>query len=404
MLNNEIRQDFKSNWFVCLILIIGMVPLWAKGYCMYLLILLLPVVLLYYRKIDGTSLLILIFSILYTYFQKSNGHAYTPSSLIFDLLFPFIIYQTGAYLVERQKSPKSAMLLLCLMSLALAIPAIVENVNDAIKTGQLINVSRTIEANSGDAARAATGYGMMLAILDGCLGIVLLKPGNKLDARLKGLIAIVSILAIFSTIHLLNRTGLVLAAVSIVCVVLLPPYSYKKSVYTFVSMIIVAGAAIYIFEGSAFFSDALNQYEARDTGVGSVGTYGGRSQIWGAAIDQLFTEPWGNAKGVNVNGRYRFAHNMWLDTGAYAGIIPMCLLLGIGIIYISAVIKMYRFNYLNQFERNTLVLIGVALFLQLNTEPVMQGLFQFFLYFMFYISILNNLNRKYGVEEYTSQR
>lgn len=401
MLENIIRQDIKANRFIWFVLIAGMFPLWAKGYCMYVLIVLLPIILFYYRKIDGTSLLILIFSILYTYFQRSNGHAYTPSSLIFDLLFPFIVYQAGAYLVERQRSPKSSLLLLCLMALALAIPAITDSVNDAIKTGELINVTRGIINEAGETGLGATGYGMMVAIMAGCLGIVLLKPGNKLDSRLKVVISIASVSAIFATVHLVNRTGLVLAAVSIVCAVFLPPYSYKKNVYTFVSLIIVAGIAIYFLGDSAFYLDAVNQYEARDTGGGTVDSAGGRTGRWLAAINQLFDEPWGNEKGVRFNGKYANAHNMWLDTGVYAGIVPMVLLIWIGVIYIRSMIRMYRLEYLNQFERNTLVLMGVAMFLQLNTEPVMQGVFQFFLYFIFYLSILNNLNRKYGVEEYT---
>lgn len=368
---------------------------------MYVLIVLLPIVLFHYRKIDGTCLLILSFSILYTYFKYSNGHAYSPSALIFDLIFPFIIYQTGAYLVERQRSPKSSLLLLCLMALALAIPAIMDSVNDAISTGQLINVSRAIKKNTEDVALSATCYGMMLAIMAGCIGIVLLKPNNKLDARLKVIIAIASVLTIFATIHLVNRTGLVLATISIVCVVFLPPYSFKKNVYTVVSLIVVAGTFIYFLGDSAFLSDALNQYDARDSGVGSVSSYGGRSERWDAALNQLTTEPWGNKKGLQLNGQYTYAHNLWLDTGLYAGIIPMVLLIWIAVIYIQSIIKMYRFEYLNQFERNTLVLIGVALFLQLNTEPVMQGLFQFFLYFIFYTSVVSNMNRKYGTVFYS---
>ena len=401
MLENIIRQDIKANRYIWLTLIAGMLPLWAGGYCMYVLIVLLPIVLFHYRKIDGTCLLILSFSILYTYFQYSNGHAYTPSALIFDLIFPFIIYQTGAYLVERQRSPKSSLLLLCLMALALAIPAIMDSVNDAISTGQLINVSRAIKKNTEDVARSATCYGMMLAIMAGCIGIVLLKPNNKLDARLKVIIAIASVLAIFATIHLVNRTGLVLAAVSIVCVVFLPPYSFKKNVYTVVSLIVIAGVVFYFLGDSAFFSDALDQYDARDTGGGSVDSAGGRTERWEAAISQLTAQPWGSDKGLCLNGKYTYAHNLWLDAGVVAGIVPMVLLIWIGIIYIRAIFRMYRLRYFNQFERNTLVLMGVAMFLQLNTEPVIQGVFQFFLYFIFYLSILNNLNRKYGVEEYT---
>ena len=397
MLDYVISQDFSKNRLIWLILIMGMFPLWANGYCMYALILLLPVVLLYYRKIDVTSLLILTFSFLYTYFQRSNGHAYTPSSLIFDLLFPFIVYQTGAYLVKRQKSPKSSLLLLCLMALALAIPAIMDSVNDTIKTGELINVTRGIINDDGEIGRSATGYGMMVAIMVGCLGILLLKPGNKLDSRLKVLIAIASFLALFTTIHLVNRTGIVLAAISIGCVIFLPPHSFKKNLYTIVSLIIVAGVVFYVLGDSAFFSDALDQYEARDSGTGSVDSAGGRTQRWAAAINQLFDEPWGNEKGVRFHGKYVNAHNMWLDTGVVAGIIPMILLIWIGVIYIRAIIKMYRCRYYNQFERNLLLIMGVSMFLQLNTEPVIQGVFQLFLYFIFYTSVLNNLNRKYRI-------
>lgn len=400
MFKSLIRRDYKSTWFICLILIVSMLPLWMGGYCMYMLIALLPICLLYYRKIDGTCLLVIIFSVLYTFFKYINGHIYTPSSLIFDLLFPYIMYQTGAYVVKRQRSPKSALLLLCLMAIALALPAIMENVYDAIKTRQLINVSREILGEGGYVTRAATGYGMMLAILDGCLGIVLLKPSNRFDSRLKVLIAIVAVLALFATIHLLNRTGLVIAAISIICVVFLPPYSFKKNIYIAASLIIILGIAIYFLGDSTFYLDAINLYEARDSGTGSVSTYGGRTKLWSAAINQLFTEPWGLAKGVYINGRYSYAHNLWLDTGARAGIFPLIVLIGIGIIYIRSIVKMYRLKYFNQFEKNTLILIAVALFLQMNTEPVMQGVFQFFLYFIFYISVVNNLNRKYRTQIY----
>lgn len=395
MHKSEIRQDFRSTWFICLILIVGMLPLWMGGYCMYVMIALLPICLLYYRKIDGTCLLVIIFSVLYTFFKYINGHIYTPSSLIFDLIFPFIMYQAGAYLVKRQRSPKSAILLLCLMAIALALPAILDNIKDAITTGQLINVSREILSDTGEVTRSATGYGIMLAIMDGCLGIALLKPSNRFDFRLKIMIAIISVLALFATIHLLNRTGLVIAAISIICVVFLPPYSFKKSVYTFVSLIIVLGAAIYFLGDSVFLLDAVNEYEARNSGGGSVSSYGGRSELWSAAINQLFTEPFGNCKGVYINGRYRYAHNLWLDTGAYAGIFPLLALIWITVIYFRSIIRMYRLRYFNRFEKNTLVLIAVALFLQMNTEPIMQGVPQFFWYFIFFISIISTLNNKY---------
>lgn len=373
-----------------------MLPLWMGGYCMYVLITLLPLSLLYIRKIDGACLSVIAFSLIYTLFQYENGHPYTGSSLIFDLTFPFIVYQVGTYIVTRQKSPKSAVLLLCLIAIALALPVILVNVKDTITTGQMINVERVITGESDEEARSATGYGMMLAILDGCFGIILLKPSGEFDSRLKIAVAIMSCLALFATIHLLNRTGIVLAAISILCVVLLPPYSFKKIIYTVVSLILVGGITIYFLEDSKFYIDAINFYEARDSGSGSVNSFGGRSPLWEDGIKQLSTKPLGNDKGVYIAGHYKYAHNMWLDTGIVAGIPAMMILIWIGIIYIQSLIKMYRLKYLNQFEKNLLILIGVAMFLQLNTEPVIQGVYQFFLYFIFFISIINNMNKKYG--------
>lgn len=397
-MNNSasIYSDFKHTSCVCLILIVGMLPLWGAGYCMYVLFLLLPVVLINVRKYSGLCCLLILFSLCYTTTQILNGHHYTPSALIFDLLFPFIVCQAGQYVVNRQSNPKSTILLLVLMASALALPAIVQNITDAVTSGQLINVNRMVFVDSDAVSRAATGYGMMFALMDGSLGLLVVATLNRFDARLKLLLLILSGCAIFSTIHLINRTGLVLAAASLIAVAILPPYSFKKNMYLVSVLVISIAIGAYFFKDSAFLLDAMDFYEQRDLSAdSSVASYGGRTDLWAAGFQQLFTEPLGNDRGVMIEGSSVYAHNMWLDAGAHGGILSFILLVIIGIVFIRSVYRMYKLSVLTQFERSVLLLFSIALFLQLNTEPVIEGVPQYFWYFIFFTSVLSSFNKKY---------
>lgn len=397
---NTILSDFRRTKSVSLILIVGMLPLLAGGYCMYILFAHLPVVLLKEIKCNGLCLLVILFSFLYASTQFLNGHNYTPSALIFDLLFPFIMFQTGQYIVRKQNCPESALLLLILMAAALAIPAIFQNISDAAISGELINARRIIFNDSGDITRSATGYGMMLAIMNGSIGLLLVSTHNRFDARLKIMLVCLSVAALFSTIHLLNRTGLVLGLVSLIAIALLPPHTFKKNMYVLFVLLLSFGIAANFLQGSDFLLDAMKFYEERDMGSGTTASYGGRTERWTAGLLQLFTQPLGNDKGVFLDGHYTYAHNMWIDAGIHGGLLCFIILLVIGVFFILNVYRSYKSKYLTSFEKDLLVLFSLSMFLQLNTEPVIEGVPQFFWYFIFFTSVIVSLNTKYREREY----
>lgn len=389
-----IKQDFKSTLLVCLILLTGMLPLWMGGYCMYVLILLLPIVLVKVRNYDPLAILVIFFSLIYTFTKYLNGHWYTPSELIFDLFFPFIMCQSGKYIVNKFRNPKSVVLFIVLMACALALPAIVENITDTVKTGQLINVTRVILDKSGEVTRSATGYGMMLAIMDGCISALLIKTYSKTDYRIKALIVIIALGAIFSTIHLLNRTGLFLAVISFIIVAFLPPHSMKKNLYLIGILSCVIFISFIFFKDSIFLTDAVKLYEARDAASGSVSSYGGRSERWYAGFLQLFSQPFGNEKGVLLDGQYTYAHNLWIDAGIKGSLICFILLLVITIVFIKSVIKIYHTKQLSLFERDYMLILSVILLLQMAVEPVIEGLPQFFWFYIFLTSVFIHFNKK----------
>lgn len=396
-MKSQVALDFKKSRIIWLILCIGMLPMIAGGYSMYILGLLLPFILINRVKITTTSIQILCFSLCYFLVQfftiKGN---YASSSIIFDLFFPIIMYQTGTLVVRRSKSPTSCVVLCVLMAFCLAIPAIYSNIIDTIQTGKLINVSRSIIEDSKDSFhRAATGYGMMLSILNGCLGVLILKASSKIETKLKIAIIIFVIGALFSTIHLLNRTGIVLATASIFIILLIPPVSIKRLFYAVFSLVLIVGVVIAFADNSVFLSDAVEMYEARDAGSGSVSSYGGRSDLWIAGLNQLISNPIGNASGLIFNGRHRYAHNMWIDAGIKGGIVCFILLICVTYKLISSECFMLKRNYLSYFQKAIMILIGCTIILQASVEPVIEGLPQFFYYIIFFTSVIQNLNHKY---------
>lgn len=373
---NTILRDFRRNWFISLTLIIGMLPLLAGGYCMYILIILLPIILLKYRRIDAACGLVILFSFCYTFFKCYNGHEYTPSSFIFDLIYPFILYQSGVIIVTRFRSQKAIILLITIMASCMALPAIAVNIQDAVESGQLINITRTIQSNTN--TRAATGYGMMLALMCGSLGILFLRSNDKVDHIIKCYLLAICLGALFATIHLTNRTGIVLAAISFLLAATLPPSplaNIKKLVFFFSIFIITI---VYYLGNIDFIETSLASYEARNQGSGSANTYGGRSDLWLYGLSQLFTQPFGSKEGIVYHGNHTYAHNLWIDAGIEGGILCTVILLAISISYIKYLIKFYRYKFVDSFERNLIVIFSVTIFLQSAVEPVIQGVPQFF--------------------------
>lgn len=388
-----ISNDIKSNILIIAILCIGMLPMFMGGYCMYILVLLFPLIF-FYKYWDYLFGLLCLFSIIYTFSWLFAGNNLTSSALIFSLIYPPMIYMTGKYLGNRFKSIYSTELLIILLMCCMAAPAILSNIVDTINTGDLINVSRRVAFGKEDAATGATRFGIMLSLFLGCSGIVITKADTPTHKFFKFILFAGAVLSIFSTIHLLNRTGLVLVIISFISILLLPPYSFKKIAYVG----IIAGILITIFmvyvENSKFFFDAVDFYSNREIHGHDVSSLGGRDERMYLAFEQMLSQPWGGAKGLKFGSQYSYAHNLWLDAGLKGGILCV-LILGIALIQlIKDSIKIIKTKKYGYFDKIFFSLIAITLITQCMVEPIIDAVPQYFWLFLFFIGIEQTLCSK----------
>lgn len=389
--NTTIIEDFKSNIWIILILCVGMIPVWFNGYCGYILILLFPV-LLNFRLYDKWSIIIIAFSFIYTLAQLVQTQL-GPALTIIYILFPIILYQSGIYIYKRNHNFKSCIILLCLMAVFMAIPAILTNINDFISSGEIVNMSRRMTYDNTAFFMGATIYGIMLSLICGLFGIILIKTKTVQDTYLKIILFLFSIVALFCTIHLVNRTGIALAMASVFIATVTPPVKLKNIFYTSIILIIFLFLYLY-FANNIELINIIDSYINRDQGGGDVSSFGGRDERWMMALNQIFDQPFGNPNGLRFGiSNYNYAHNIILDSGIKGGILCFILMFAIFVKLIMNLFKIWKNKYITRFYKYILLTIGITLFLQCMVEPIIEASYQYLSYLFFYIGLSSQASR-----------
>lgn len=362
-------------------------PLFYNDYCRYLLALLIPYALMHWKN-NANAILLVLFSIIYTGAFYLRGEYLSASALIYYLIYPTTLYIVGFSLCKKFKDAATSAWIIILLAISLAFPAIYYNLIDFSDSGQLIRVGRNLSFGEEETKRTATGYGMMMSLALGLLGLVFCISNEKSDRNLKFIAVITSFVALFCTVRLLNRTGLVIAAISCIIAVLSLGISTKRLSYLFVAIIALSTGILYLNEHSPLIADAIENYTRRNSGVGAVEGFGGRDERWMSAIIQIFNKPTGDI-GLDMGGFYNYAHNLWLDVGIRGGLISLIILIFVTFNFIQRNWIVYRYGGVSKFNRQVFLLIGIAFLLQLSTEPIIEGLPQFFWLWLFFLGILD---------------
>lgn len=401
---NTILTDFKKNWLFLSILLIGCVPQILYGYSHYLLILLFPFILLNSKiRFSLGFWLSLLFGFVYTvplFFHESPPNLATVT---FVLLYPSLFYLIPQYLNLKFRNWRTIMIVTILLTVSIALWSLVMNIEDTIVTKQIISTSRFLMSSFGNNENVtilATGHNMMLALSIAGLGMIFVKADTPLQRHTKLILVTIGLLALFSGLHLLNRTAVVLAFVACIVPFVTVKVSPERLMWLFLILALLAAIFFLFIEDSGFFKTVSEGFDMRDRrSKYTLASGGGRDIRMMTAIMQIPETPFGADK-LHFNGPAAYAHNTWLDCGVQAGWVALLLLLYITYRFLKAsYLVIFKQTEIPSFWRAYLAILTVILTLQLSVEPGIQGgsivfFMLFYLWSMF--DVLNSASSKHA--------
>ena len=333
--------------------------------------LLVSVIVPFRRYTDSLSGLLIAFTICFTFIGILNGCIDAVSTAIAYFIPSVFFYCFGRYVVDELDSKSQIFTFLIFVLALYSFELYTSTINAIISTGSLVNTSRLFYF-AGDEGRQLTATLVGLGASLGFIGLPM-SILYKEKTLVRCLFLILFILSTVITIHLVNRTGLVIC-VLVVLITLF--YYYKSNASQFLLALIITLILYFaLLKVGVFSEEVFDAYASRNEV--DLATGGGRTERWEYALQQLFLSPFGWAE--NSGKTDFFVHNMWLDIAKITGIIPFILLISCSISSFKVLLKLLHIK--RDLVVAVLLALNVCFFCSCFVEPVYGGL-HFFLYVM----------------------
>ena len=324
------------------------------------------VVMIPFKYCNGRLLISLV---LFTFLYGSIGvfTGFMTVNKLVSLCLPMVLfYGLGKFVVSRIQQPIYLLLLLAILLAFYQFEIFITFLNNLFSEGFILNSSREFYLR-GDYSRAlsATLAGLNVSVsMVGLSAFIILRGRPKLRI----LYLLMFLIAISTTIYLLNRTGLVIA---VLCTIVVLSYFYYNNRKALIIVLVSVGFIIFMaYNGWGIDTNILMAYEERNF---DIHTAGQRTMKWAEAFNLLMCHPFGWSE--NVLETQYYAHNMWLDIARVTGLMPFIALL---VVTIKAAFIQFR---LLKIHADPFVAVTTGLsacfFLSCFVEPVYGGLHLF---------------------------
>jgi len=326
-------------------------------------------------RISLVSLFLFSFSITYAVASYTHGVISAPAALLFAVL-PVALYFTGEYAIRKEARDKLAFFYVYLVLVSfflVGIYSIWKTIQYGGFTGLFLDV-RLVYMPGSDVWVNATNLGAYFAMGLSLLGYII-TAGSKSGSAVRLLSILIFGLSAVSMLFLGNRTGLVIAFVSFCAVYIVTMFyggqKLSNNVKTNAMLILAVLAAIFIVQlfglGEMLLGTTLVQ---RFPGGGFFEDP--RFEAWPVALRGLFEYPLG---GKQADIPLTFAHNLWLDVGYVAGVIPFILLLAFSWLILRNLLRLIKTKACPIGLKALFTGVYVALLLNFFVEPVLEGYF-----------------------------
>ncbi len=379
-------MEVKKHWFILSLLFVGVSGILGVR-ILYLLIFVYPIIFHktnIIRHIDSHFWILVLFSLSFTFIWLYNT-SFQPSSILIYVFYPPLFYLLGGYFVEKSSSLNSIVNVLIVLIIAYSIIYLRNGVYDTITYG-LINPLRSISVNI-DSIEGAYFQQVRASLAIAGIGLLFVPTKSSKEKTIKNIFLLLSFVALFVTIHFVNRTGMLLALLSILAVSF--KLIKKKS-----AMLLMSLTGVFILISLNYLLDLvivqefIGSYQSRElNSLSSSSTFGGRTFRWVWVLKSLITQPWGDISSFE----YGYAHNMWLDAGRLSGIIPFVFLVVFTVSSTIKAVKLVLSKHIPLFFSCLLITLNLTFFLQSFIEPILESDPTFFLLYVLFLSIQINL-------------
>lgn len=341
------------------------------------------------RYLDVSAMFVGLFGFFYGIFSIMLNISYSGSSFLSYFIVPLPLYCLGRWFVNRLKGQDYQLVILVFLSLtSISFVLLYRTVIDVMQGG-IVSVSRNFEIE-GVETISATLYGMYAAVT--LVGLPVFFASIQKRTLQSWLFLILALLGILATVHLVNRTGLVIA---VVVTLVGTVYRSRANIGRFFLLVGIFVAILYVLiETGVISQEVIAAYELRNEKSELAGTSlaGGRGHRWLDAMGRVFYMPLGWHHQEYITG-YSYVHNWWLDVGRLVGLIPLLLLMVPTIISIKNCFKLFKEK--NNDVHLLLLSLNTALFLATFVEPVMEGSVMIAYFYIFIWGITSQFARNY---------
>lgn len=342
------------------------------------------------KRLFLMSFLLILFSVIYGLTIKEYG--FTDSVIVTAgyLIAPITMYLIGYSFING--SYKNSYGLLLAVTVSTALFSILSIVRTIQLYGSLQNANPTFGGRAvvslwGENFLSATGMNTYVSLGLALFPLLFIKDKSiRSNRTFKLMIFLVFAVSIYVTFSLGNRTGLLIIIASTIMVFLFSTKLTARKILSFVLLmfLFILGALLYMG----------NTFGVKDKWLNSSIGYrmqhfsaleDPRFMAWGEALVGVFKNPTGGRKTeLSLN----YAHNLWLDVGHDAGIIPFILLLAFSILGFLSLGKFYKSKQPVMFKA-LIIASFTAIVITCFLEPIMQGWFYYFTIFCILLGVIH---------------
>lgn len=332
-------------------------------------------------KIDNDFMLLSFAFITYSTFAFINNNINLTT--IVTLSLPAVLFfAVGFNLASKNKNANYWYLTLLLAAFFTSFINIYNSLLDTAQNGFIVP-ERMFGDNKEDFELTTSLICSELIPTIACIGLFFDKPNFIDNKRLRKFAIVLGLLAGLCAIHYVSRAGILIMVLSVIIGLL---YRFKFNSRTIFFIVVTLVAYLYFLQ-----SDAYSVFELKNETGGDLATGNGRDERMQYWFDRIKDSPFGVENWANQYSLHGWAHNFWLDFTKECGWIPGLALVFFSLrnLYFVACIAFRR--KINKSVSHLVLLLGIAYFLTLFTEPTMQGTPLLMFSYLFFCGITKSI-------------